>query len=513
MNHTSIDDKRRLIPRWRSFHKTSMTGELSTSRKNYKPEYVKNDLFYDQYIQEWENNKTSEIAAEIVFHCLTIGKPELATQQAIYLKSEPNISSELDSLVNKILVTSENSSLIENDIAQLQYLKDQLYVEIHRFKKLLHEWPNSSLYWMELARLYSALGEKEKSHKAVKAALQLGGDNRYIIRSAIRFFVHIGDYDALTAVFTNYKQLYKDQWILSAFISLHDLLRRHNLKTKTAKQLITHLGDRRTTELSGALASLELDSGSIKASKKLFKSSIINPNDNSLAQLAWAEKYVGRLTKISEISVPFDYEAQTREWFRYDDPKKSLKECVQWMIDEPYSITPAITGSYIASSLTDDLKSAQQFCEIGLNANPSDPTLLNNNAFCQAKTGNIEGAIQSLNKINDIKKNSPLEITVSATTGLVNMRQGFIEKGREHYSHAIELAGKLNMTEYKAIASLYLAEEEIKVGQLSREKIEALINKNMPKERSSHLKQVYDKINIELSLEFQKRQILNSPSS
>lgn len=509
MNHSSMDDKRRLVPRWRSFHKASLKGELSTFKNGYEPDFIKNDSFLQKHLENWNEKKRAETAAEIVFHCITIGKPELAYDQSIFLKSIPSLTSELGLLVAEIITKKTTSHVLDIGISQLKDLKEQLYNEVHKLRKLLHQWPNSSIHWIEIARLYSALGEKEKAYKAIKIALQLDSNNRFVIRSAIRFFVHISDFDELAKVFLNYRPLYHDQWVLSAYISLHDFLKTRNLKIKSIRQLISSHGNKYTTELTGSLASLELESGAMKAAKKLFKSSIQFPNDNSLAQVAWAEKHIGRFANISQISVPFDYEAKTRQLFNNDNIEPSLQSCIQWMIDEPYSITPAIAGSHIASSFADNLDCARQFCEIGLNANPFDNTLLNNNAFCQAKMGNIEEAIESLKKISYVRKNSSLDISVRATTGLVMMRSDLIEQGRVAYIEAIKLATKLDMTENKAIAALFLAEEELRIGEKTREEIQNLISKNMPKTMSTYLKRLHKRITIALSIEFQKRQLIN----
>lgn len=505
MNHSSIDDKRRLVPRWRSFDKTSLTGELSTKRKDKVNNFNKNNDFFDRHIQAWEKEKNIETASEIIFHSITIGESELSTQQAKYLRAKKNITPELLNLVNSVLAGKTENIITDKPFSKLNDLRKQFYFEINKLKKLLHQWPRSSIYWVEIARLYSALGERDKAYKAIRTALQLDSDNRFVIRCAIRFFIHVSDYDALEKVFSNYKQLYKDQWVLSAYISLHDSLRKKNLKTKVVKSLITNIGKHETTELSASLASLELENGDIKSAKRLFKSSVINPNDNSLAQIAWAEKHVGRIADISKIEVPFDYEAKTRELFRHDQIDQSLENCMQWMIDEPYSITPAITGSYIASSCVDDLDCAIQFCEIGLNANPNDHVLLNNNAFCKAKTGDIQGAIESLKKIHSVEKNTSLDISLRATTGLVMLRNNSIEEGRRMYKEAIELSNKLNLQDHKALAALFLAEEELRMGEKSKEEIDTLIKVNMPKKVPDHLKKLYKKININLSVELQKR--------
>lgn len=505
MNHSSINDKRRLIPRWRSFNKASLTGELSSIVSAPESKFSENSVFFDSNIQSWNYKKSIENASEIVFYSFTVGKPELAIEQATYLYRKTNVGRELKSLIDFILANKVIQNIDERN--QLTGLRESFYYEINKLKKQLANRPRSSVYWVDIARLYSALGERERAQRAIKAALHLSKNNRFVIRSAIRFFVHTGDQDELSKVFMNYEYLQKDQWVLASYISLHDFLRKKKVRVKKAEELINLLGKYQTTELSGALASLELESGAIKGAKKFFKASMLNPNDNSLAQIAWAEQHVGRIANISQISVPFDYEAQTRELLRYNSADESLKKCIQWMVDEPYSVMPAIVGSHIASVFSDDIDSAKQFCEVGLNANPMNKTLLNNSAFCHAKTGDVDMAIKSLNKIRDVEKNTSLDVSFRATAGLVAIRSGEVEIGRKLYFNSIELAKKLGMSEHRAIAAMYLAEEELNIKEKSREEIEALIKHNMPKEKSKVLETLYKNINVKIALEFERRRI------
>lgn len=85
------------------------------------------------------------------------------------------------------------------------------------------------------------------------------------------------------------------------------------------------------SELAAAAGTIELFSGNIKASKKLFNAGLRAPTENSLAQVRWAEGSFGtRLINESDSrkDVKSAFEA---EFFHYyqDCMMKELFECCE----------------------------------------------------------------------------------------------------------------------------------------------------------------------------------------
>ena len=107
-----------------------------------------------------------------------------------------------------------------------------------------------------------------------------------------------------------------------------------------------------------------------------------------------------------------------------------------------------------------DYDSSEEILRKALTANPGSPQLVNNLAFTLASSGRIHEAQAELKKV-DLGSSSGLQrITLTATHGLVLMRQGEFEPGRVLYRMAIELATKLGQPNYVAMARAYLAREE-----------------------------------------------------
>ena len=51
------------------------------------------------------------------------------------------------------------------------------------------------IVWVELARLYIMHDQVEKAERALLTALHLAPDNRFVLRSATRFFIHTDQFE------------------------------------------------------------------------------------------------------------------------------------------------------------------------------------------------------------------------------------------------------------------------------------------------------------------------------
>lgn len=491
-----VEDKRRVVPRWRDFRKTTFTGELSGYSAIALPSNVGDSPYLLEHLESWKEDQSIDIASEILFHCLTISRPGMAIEQATYLNGQAEfLTASLNNLVTEVLEGKKEIEIpLSSSGEDLSNLNKQIYSEIHRLKSILKEWPNNAIYWVEIARLYVTLGLQKKADRAIKNALQLAPTNRYVFRSAIRFYLHIGDPEYIFRLFSQYGALYHDPWVLASYVALQDVIKKKNFRIRQIRNLVLKLPEEHTTELAGALATLELNNGAIKSAKKLFNKSIVYPNDNSLAQVVWAESHVGAIADVSKIRLLFDHEARARDYFRNNEIRKSISSCIQWIIDEPFSSKPAIVGSYISSTFMADYDCAKQFCEIGLNANPTDEMLLNNYAVSLARTGNLSKAAYFLESIRDVDENTAMFVTILATKGLILFRSGSSSEGRKLYATSIDLAKKLNLQISQGVAAINLAEEELLVGEQDSEYIENILVRNLGKNLPKEIKDLANKI-------------------
>ncbi|MDQ3328624.1 MAG: hypothetical protein M3506_08905 [Chloroflexota bacterium] len=221
-----------------------------------------------------------------------------------------------------------------------------------------------------------------------------------------------------------------------------------------------------TAELACALAMLELKNGDRRKARKLFQKGLVRPNENALAQATWASTEVRGLGLPIEhpVGIARAFEAHAREAYHAHQLPEALAAATFWLFDEPFSVEPAVLGSYIASVGLEDHETAVHLCRAALPANSEDPTLLNNLAFSLASQGDISSAQHVLKRAIRLSANGSERIALTATAGLVAYRSGAFDLGRMLYQTAIEAASGSEYKEQRAMALLYRTRDEMRIG-------------------------------------------------
>lgn len=216
------------------------------------------------------------------------------------------------------------------------------------------------------------------------------------------------------------------------------------------------------SELGSALATDEMSSGNDRRAKKLFKQALIKPTENSLAQALWAKTHIVLEQQNALLELPRSFEANARFLFQAEKWEQTLIATQGWQNDEPFSARPAILGSFLASAAKEDFATGEQMARIGLNANPADPTLLNNLAFAQASAGKTDDAASTLSRVPRADLTPEQEIVILATEGLIQFRSGNSESGRAKYREAMNTARERKLPSILVRASIHLAREELR---------------------------------------------------
>lgn len=68
-----------------------------------------------------------------------------------------------------------------------------IYSDISRIHHHLNANPRDAYAWVDMARLYTSLGQFEKARQAINTARGIAPEDRFVLRAATRFFVHAGD--------------------------------------------------------------------------------------------------------------------------------------------------------------------------------------------------------------------------------------------------------------------------------------------------------------------------------
>ena len=419
-----------------------------------------------------ERNPSIGVAADLVTSSFVSGvsnKPEVVEAINYLKENKDKLSTALFHITEMISNTNEmkkkETAILEKESETIDkfrcFIDDNLFNDlIHKIKLQAKENLFGAITWVELARLYSINGQEAKADNAMSIALHIAPNNRFVLRSATRLYIHIGNPDKALFYLRKNEITKHDPWLLSAHIATSTIMDRFSPLSKNGQEVLSskHFTAFDKTELASSLGTLELKNGSFKKAKLLIDQSLIMPNDNSLAQLEWLSKEDSRFHinpfKFQNVVNPF--EAHALDLFNKGFWAEAFKSSLNWYLDLPYSKRPVLLASYIACCITNDFDAAIMLCEVGLKSNPGDPDILNNLVYAYAKANKLEQAENYVKQFISLAQNNRLEsnniITFQATIGLIFFRMGQIEDGKKYYKSAITNAEKANNIYLKNLA-------------------------------------------------------------
>ena len=169
-----------------------------------------------------------------------------------------------------------------------------LQAQVRAFRQLLRIEPRDPVTWVDLSRVYAVLGLHDQAARSMNIALHLAGDNRFVLRSASRLWIHMGDADRAHEIIARAERTPNDPWLLAAEIATGSAAGKTPRFTKAATRCLadTRFGLTHLSELASAVATLQLSAGRIKKMRSLFAMSLYNPTENSVAQAAWASRQI-----------------------------------------------------------------------------------------------------------------------------------------------------------------------------------------------------------------------------
>src|SRR5581483_4820676 len=229
------------------------------------------------------------------------------------------------------------------------------------------------------------------------------------------------------------------------------------------------------SEIAVAMGTLEAEHGNRQKAKKLFRRALEDPNENVLAQAAWAARVTTRTVDISasDLNVPYSFEARARLYAQQKDWENAFQESARWLNDQRFSIRAAAYASYLAGVVLAQHENAVTILEEAAVANPDDWTLRNNLAFSLASIDRTTEAHKAFDSLPDEAENSYRHGVWLATSGLLRFRDGDTAEGQRLYDEAIELFGRSGFQNARANAAIFKAREELRA---NLETAEAALN-------------------------------------
>jgi len=457
MQRSLPNEARKVVPRWRELARTPGVELISARRHTEKPIASAVD---DDLVESWGSDPSSWSALELVSAALVTGKTSVSDEAAKVLDAAQLPAGALRALV----AYSDEQPAPDEEVFADASLGERLATieRVRSLRRALVESPKNPFLHVDIARNFASLGENEKAAQALQVAMRLAPENRYILRSATRFFVHTDKAEQVWQRLKNFGS--SDPWIAAAKISIADLLGRPQTGVSKARDIIERSDASQTTELSAALGTIELGAGAIKKARKLFLDSARMPNDNAVAQIRWAHQEAGLRFDRNILKTDLSFEARTADAADRQDWTHAVANAKLWLHDEPFSSRAAQAGVFICAEYLQDFDQALLFCNIGLMANPNDPLLLNNRSFTIANIDLIEDAEADIKSVRSQHLKEEYDVFLLATEGCIAYRKGNPILGAELYTQSVNRAMDLKLHASAKRAQLHWLFEELRRG-------------------------------------------------
>ena len=234
MSFSEDDTKsRQIIPRWYTFHTARLLGDVAPLRAQQLPkDLVKSAIARRE--RDWVDLKQLTYAIDLIGTAIALNdfsSPHLSEAVNFVLKNK-DIASGLATELAEKLLNRGNTPTDQDNQSHLFTDKSQFYHWIGQLKKDVRDYPLNSIKWAELAFFYSVIGQNHAAEHAMGAAMAFTHENRYILRSAARFYLHRGDPEEAIFHLRRSQLLNVDPWIMASEIAICDAF---NIRSKILK--------------------------------------------------------------------------------------------------------------------------------------------------------------------------------------------------------------------------------------------------------------------------------------
>lgn len=449
---------RKMIPRWRPLRLTPGQELVSSKGRPLKRFAHESTKFV---LDEWVADPTIWSASDMVAMGLVDGRSSDTDAAAQFLKRH---MADVAPGTKQLVLAYFDDGAVGPAPAQVAVTREIKYRQIREMKDEIALYPRNAILYVELARAYVSLGQAGKARQAFDVALAISPSNRYVLRSAVRFFVLDQDVERAWSILK--KSPTDDLWLLASRVAIADMGGKPIESSRRLREIIDRGRPAQVTELAAALATLEMENGADKLAKKLFKRGCEKPTDNTIAQVRWAHETSGVPFNKALLQNALTFEARTGQAVEEGNWLGAVHNASIWLGDEPFSTRAAATGAFIAAEILQNFEVAETVATSGLVANAHDPVLLNNRAYSRACLGNLVGALDDIQMAASVR---PLEetdvICITATSGCIAYRGGDLVGGADYYQKAVEAAFEQKYTTLAQRALIHWIHEEGRIGR------------------------------------------------
>ncbi len=438
--------------------------------KQHPNERPRNQAAYSELhkiVAAWEEHRGIGHAAELISAAITYNRYEVAEDAARYaLSQRRQVTNSIVRLAGRILGTRTHE-VIPQETSIVEQTRSEAVKAIQEGRRLVHAFPANPMAFVEIARGHTVLGQGLKAERAMGQALRLAPQHRPVLRAASRLYQLRKDPLRGLLLLRRQSVTKSDPWLVAAELAMAKAAEQSPKFVRLGRELLEsgHFHPFHVSELAAALATLELENGRDRRARQLFRVSLEEPTQNSVAQATWAERQQNSLTVFDENQSVTDKYPTSEAWFfanMYEQNwKESIKAVQEWLYSEPFSTRPVLFGSQVATIAVGNHHLSKQLVETGLRADPNDRRLLFQATYVYGSAGDVENAEKYLNKLRLLVLSRKEQIVLTANEGLIAYRQHRVEEARAKYLEATLAASKIRTEPSFALNALvHFAREE-----------------------------------------------------
>jgi tetratricopeptide (TPR) repeat protein len=439
-------ERTEVFPQWLPFEKAAKSREISAFEKPAVTVDLRSAILsFGEVLADYREHPSPFLAAELMGVANLLGLKDAAIELATAVSEA--------SVVGKVAL--ESARAIMRPTARLPEVETR--VRLQGAKRWLSDNPRDAIAWVERARFYTLIGQEKSAIRAIIVALGLAPSDRFVVRSAVRLFIHFDHWDEALVYSKRAYEITEDPLILGPFLSVA-------IRERAAPKRLKVLTERATqarnpflySETLEVLGTLDVSTGNTVHAKRLFRQAWKDPTKPVVSHSQWVlrEKLPG-IASAQEID--FTQSPEAMAWLRWASLEfdESIIEARAWALEEPYSREPYVHSSGTCCALG-RFKEAEADARSGLVANHHDPILLNNLAFALLRLDRVQEAEKCLAPLIPAMEN-PAEVALLATYGLLLMKKGDSVKGADYYGRAIKNAERAGDRRMVLRASLNFA--------------------------------------------------------
>ncbi len=413
-----------VVPRWLDYKFALKSGELALQGDIYIPPCVS---FLDEF-QAFKESPNPGLGADLMGKAFLEDRRE-QRELAEYVARAVNIASPSRDLAKRILSDEAGKASTKSEEKSLE-------AQVSILRSSLKKFPRNPTKWVDLSRIYAALGLDRKAVLCFRTALALAPEDRFTVRAFSRFCIHTDQVEEALIWFGKNSSLFHDPWLLATAESLakidekpSPLPRKLSLETSSERECFHN------SELFEAFAMSELINGKDQRARRVFRKAWSCPSQNVVRHAEWVTRSkLPGLRGETYVNFGESREASAREAFRSGDFFEALRQCEIWRFEEPYSREPLAFESVVHCVLERFEQVAVCFRK-AKERNLMSPTLWNNYVFSVLMSGDQDSGSKLL---ADFAKHASEDdkFLVFANRGLLALVSGEEEDAKEFYSQA-----------------------------------------------------------------------------